>query len=163
MLDLCYKKLGWTIKGPEEYSLEKPDLSLHKAELSTELASAKNADDSASGPLTQLKRKQSAAPLNNALEDNDAFYARVRSCLVNAVSSPFLSTAGACVLLLCWAEQTVQDKLPRKCTLTDCEGQVLCALWLTLFTLVATCFTSHTMLCLQYVCRLQCIKQTVIY
>ena len=96
MLDLCYKKLGWTIKGPEEYSLEKPDLSLHKAELSTELA--KNADDSASGPLTQLKRKQSAAPLNNPVEDNDAFYARVHSCLVNAVSSPFLGMHAAFML-----------------------------------------------------------------
>ena len=73
VLDLCYKRMGWTIKGSEDYSLEKPDLSLHKAELDTELAGSK-VDDSASG----LKRKQSALPLNNPVEDNDAFYAKVR-------------------------------------------------------------------------------------
>lgn len=83
LLDLCYTKMGWTIKGPEEYALEKPDLSLHKAELSTELAGVKGVDDSASG--TQLKRKQSAAPLANPVEDNDAFYARVSLNLLAAV------------------------------------------------------------------------------
>ena len=106
VLDLCYKKLGWTIKGPEEYSLEKPDLSLHKAELSTELASAKNADDSASGPLTQLKRKQSAAPLNNPLEDNDAFYARVCICLILLMYLPCIANVSAvycCFSSLCAA------------------------------------------------------------
>ena len=72
-----YNKFGWTIKGPEDYSLEKPELSLHKAELTTELAGADGADDSASG--STLKRKQSAAvPLANPVEDNNnAFYASV--------------------------------------------------------------------------------------
>ena len=79
LLDLMYKKLGWTIKGHEDYSLEKPELSLHKAELTTELAGAKGVDDSASG--SSLKRKQSAAlPLANPVEDNNAFYTGVRFC-----------------------------------------------------------------------------------
>ena len=78
LLDLMYKRLGWTIKGQEDYSLEKPDLSLHKAELTTELASSKGVDDSASG--STLKRKQSAAvPLASPIEDNNAYYAGVRS------------------------------------------------------------------------------------
>ena len=73
-----YKKLGWTIKGHEDYSLEKPELSLHKAELTTELAGANGVDDSASG--SSLKRKQSAAlPLANPVEDNNAFYTGVRT------------------------------------------------------------------------------------
>lgn len=76
-LDLVYKQFGWTIKGEEDYALEKPDLSLHKAELNTELAGAGGVDDSASGAST-LKRKQSAAPLANPVEDNsNAFYASV--------------------------------------------------------------------------------------
>ena len=88
VLDLCYKKMGWTIKGSEDYSLEKPDLSLHKAELDTELAGSK-VDDSASG----LKRKQSALPLNNPVEDNDAFYAKVR---IPAQSVPHLLLPAIC-------------------------------------------------------------------
>ena len=72
-----YKKMGWTIKGQEDYSLEKPDLSLHKAELNTELAGDDGVNDSASG--STLKRKQSAAvPLAKPVEDNNnAFYASV--------------------------------------------------------------------------------------
>ncbi|KAL3161762.1 hypothetical protein ABBQ38_008857 [Trebouxia sp. C0009 RCD-2024] len=74
-LDLVYKKLGWPIKGEADLSVAAPDLSLHKAELTTELSSP--VDDSASGG--SLKRKQSAAvPLANPLEDNStnsAFYA----------------------------------------------------------------------------------------
>ena len=82
LLDLMYNKLGWTIKGPEDYSLEKPELSLHKAELTTELAGADGVDDSASG--SSLKRKQSAAlPLANPVEDNNnAFYATVSSVVL---------------------------------------------------------------------------------
>lgn len=82
LLDLLYTKLGWTIKGTEDYSLEKPELTLHKAELNTELASAGGVDDSASGP--SLKRKQSAAvPLANPVEDNNnAFYASVSADLL---------------------------------------------------------------------------------
>lgn len=78
VLDLVYKQFGWTIKGPEDYSLEQPDLSMHKAELNTELAGANGGvDDSASGAST-LKRKQSAVPLANPVEDNNnAFYASV--------------------------------------------------------------------------------------
>lgn len=79
LLDLVYKKLGWTIKGEADLALEAPKLTLHKAELNTELASPGAADDSASGG--SLKRKQSAAvPLTNPLEDNStnsAFYAGV--------------------------------------------------------------------------------------
>lgn len=83
-LDLVYKKLGWPIKGEADLSVAAPDLSLHKAELTTELSSP--VDDSASGG--SLKRKQSAAvPLANPLEDNStnsAFYAGVsRAILLN--------------------------------------------------------------------------------
>lgn len=83
VLDLAYKRMGWTIKGPEDYSLEKPDLSLHKAELSTELAGGP--DDSASG--AQLKRKQSTAPLTDNIEDSSAFYAGVSCLLVCDIST----------------------------------------------------------------------------
>lgn len=101
-LDLVYKKLGWPIKGEADLSVAAPDLSLHKAELTTELSSP--VDDSASGG--SLKRKQSAAvPLANPLEDNStnsAFYAGVSPALL-LKHMPVLQNSSA---LYCYIQES---------------------------------------------------------
>ena len=117
-----YNKLGWTIKGPEDYSLEKPELSLHKAELTTELAGADAVDDSASG--SNLKRKQSAAvPLANPVEDNNnAFYASVSSVVLLIISVGKPKKRRECSVVHMYLRQNrVVDLNPGRCKCRLCS------------------------------------------